>query len=642
MTDDTRTGTPPGSRQVIVSGATGFVGQHLVPLFVEHGYEVIATAREADRARQFSWFERVRFVPLDFHKARPGIDFEPGAGLVHLAWPGLPNYKSPVHFEENLPHAYEFVKSLVLKGVQHVLVTGTCLEYGFQSGPIASSARPDPQNAYALAKDALRQYLEQLAQAHPFRLQWARLFYMYGKGQHPHALLSQLDRAIENGDAAFNMSKGEQLRDYLPIEEAARQLFDLYTSRPSGTYNICNGSPISVRRLVEQRIAQKQSAITPNFGYYPYPDYEPMAFWGIRDIGQTFFLPAVPNSPLASKQAGQAMGPMRLRYHPQLGLLENEAYDPALIDYSEGYQNAQVHSPRFLAHMKDMLALLKRTLPRGGKVVEVGCGKGDFVELMQRDGHFDARGFDAAYEGDNPAIERRYLTGADRIEADMVVLRHVLEHVPQPYQFLEMLSSIFGEAKVCIEVPSYDWILANKAFFDITYEHVNYFAQKTLLQLFAEGRAQGGLCFDGQYQYVLSDFPSLNPAFASLYQSREWEYPTFDALFPDAQQRIEKIERQLKGGSLFVWGAATKGCLFLSHCAARRRLVDKVPFAIDINPEKVGKFLPGSLVEIRDPQAFFDVARPGDVLLLPNPAYRAEIEQELARAKLGGIIIETL
>ena len=205
-------------------------------------------------------------------------------GLIHLAWQGLPNYKSLFHFEENLNFNYKFIKTLVLSGVRQVLITGTCFEYGFQSGPIASTATPLPNNPYALAKDSLRQQLNFLSKEHSFRFQWARLFYMYGEGQNPKSVLSQLDTAIKNNETVFNMSGGEQLRDYLPIEAVAQQLFDLYVSGSTGTHNICSGKPISVRRLVEDQINKRGSTIKLNLNYYPDNDYEPKAFWGLRDI----------------------------------------------------------------------------------------------------------------------------------------------------------------------------------------------------------------------------------------------------------------------------------------------------------------------------------------------------------------------
>lgn len=271
-------------RQVIVSGATGFVGQHLVPLLLNNNFRVMAIARDASRAATFDWYKDVEFIAVDLHQDHKTVQVSQGVGLIHLAWQGLPNYKSLFHLEENLPLNYRLVKDLILRGVSQVLITGTCFEYGFQSGPIASTSIPLPNNPYALAKDTLRRQLEFLSKEHLFRLQWARLFYMYGKGQNPKSVLSQLDIAIENGDSTFNMSGGEQLRDYLPIEVVAQQLFDLYVSKRTGTYNICSGNPISIRRLVEDRIKETSASIKLNFGYYQYPDYEPMAFWGVPDI----------------------------------------------------------------------------------------------------------------------------------------------------------------------------------------------------------------------------------------------------------------------------------------------------------------------------------------------------------------------
>jgi nucleoside-diphosphate-sugar epimerase len=274
---------PCASREVIVSGATGFIGQHLVPLLLQRQYDVIAIGRDEDKARRFAWYDKVRFVKLDFHKESASFAFSAGAGLIHLAWQGLPNYSGTFHFEENLPKNYSFIKGLVSSGVGKVLVSGTCFEYGMQNGGLSPCDRTYPANPYGLAKDILRRYLEYFQTEKPFALQWARLFYMYGHGQNPKSLIAQLDEAIERGDASFNMSGGEQLRDYLPVEEAARMLVDIYEAGAGGIFNVCSGKPVSIRNLVENRVRQKGSPIKLNLGYYPYADYEPMAFWGKRE-----------------------------------------------------------------------------------------------------------------------------------------------------------------------------------------------------------------------------------------------------------------------------------------------------------------------------------------------------------------------
>jgi len=506
--------------------------------------------------------------------------------------------------------------------VSQVLVAGTCLEYGFQNGPIPSTAETFPNNSYALAKDTLRKQLELLSREYPFRFQWARLFYIYGKDQNPKSLLSQLDNAINNGETKFNMSGGEQLRDYLPIETAVQQIYDLYISGGSGTYNICSGNPVSIRHLVENYIRKRGASIQLNLRYAPYLDYEPMAFWGIRDVGETIYLPTLPNAPLQNKMQAQSLGPIRLRLNTLLNFLENDAFDSNLIKYDENYENSQANSPKFINHMQFVLSRLKTIMSKNSTIVEVGCGKGDFVAMIEVDGYFKVKGYDASYEGNNKSIERRYLNSSDKINADLVVLRHVLEHVPNPYNFLTMLKTIFGDAKIYIEVPNYDWIVENKTFFDITYEHVNYFSQHALKTLFERSTTEHGLLFDDQYQYVISELSSLNFEFSCNYHSSNWKYISFNDLFPNIEEDIEHFENEAKGKNVFLWGAATKGCIFLTHCANKNRLIDRIRFVIDQNPKKIGKYLPRSFLEIKSKEDFFKKAKPGDLLLISNPAYK--------------------
>lgn len=268
---------------ILVTGASGFVGRHVVSGLLSKGYRVTAVARNENRAKDLSWFGNVNFVACDIHSRLfdlvSRIDF-PDA-VIHLAWPDLPDYGALSHIEETLPANYQFLKSLVSAGVKHILVSGTCFEYGTQNGCLAEDIATCPTTPYAIAKDCLRKFLQSLQEQYPFCLQWARLFYLYGEGQHHKSLIMQLDRAISSGDTYFNMSGGEQLRDYLPVETVASYLIRLMeTPLFDGIINVCSGVPVSIRRLVEEYMAKRNANIQLKLGSYPYPDYEPMAFWG--------------------------------------------------------------------------------------------------------------------------------------------------------------------------------------------------------------------------------------------------------------------------------------------------------------------------------------------------------------------------
>jgi dTDP-6-deoxy-L-talose 4-dehydrogenase (NAD+) len=230
-----------------------------------------------------SWLAELETVPLDISNP-PANPFDALGGpdvLMHLAWGGLPNYQSAHHVNSELPNHWRFLRGMVEGGLGTLLVVGTCLEYGMQSGQLQESLDPFPINPYAIAKDSLRRKLEQLNSPSPFHLTWARLFYVFGEGQNAGSLLPQLRRAAADGADAFDMSGGEQLRDYLPVADAAGHLVSLALRQQSfGIVNVCSGRPVSVRAMVQRWIDENGWAISPNLGMYPYPDYEPMAFWG--------------------------------------------------------------------------------------------------------------------------------------------------------------------------------------------------------------------------------------------------------------------------------------------------------------------------------------------------------------------------
>jgi nucleoside-diphosphate-sugar epimerase len=268
--------------RVAVTGARGFIGRHVVGELARRDVEVIATERP-DVVRERPAAANVRWIALDMARL-PDDPFAALANpdvLLHLAWNGLPNYRSPHHFESELPRQYAFLSSVIRSGLPALVAAGTCFEYGQQSGPLAANLETRPTNPYGFAKDVLRKQLQHLKAVHPYQLTWARLFYVYGDDQPGTSLFAALKAAVAAGRNEFPMSGGEQLRDYLPVSEVARRLVDLAINPGDrGPVNLCSGQPISVRRLVEGWIGQNGWNIRPKYGELPYADYEPMAFWG--------------------------------------------------------------------------------------------------------------------------------------------------------------------------------------------------------------------------------------------------------------------------------------------------------------------------------------------------------------------------
>lgn len=267
--------------RIAVTGASGFLGRHVVDaLRGPGGVDVVACGRRAERMAALP--AEVDRVEHDL--ASPAAAFalfgKPDV-VLHLAWQGLPNYRSPRHLETELPVQYAFLRQLIADGAKSLVVVGTCFEYGAATGCLSEDAETDPITTYGSAKDTLRRQLEALQRVEDFSLTWIRLFYVYGEGQPATSLWPMVRAALKDRLPVFNMSGGEQLRDFLPVGVAARKIARLaLAGENAGIVNVCSGVPRSVRSLVEDWISAAGGSMKLNLGFYPYADYEPMEFWG--------------------------------------------------------------------------------------------------------------------------------------------------------------------------------------------------------------------------------------------------------------------------------------------------------------------------------------------------------------------------
>ena len=367
-----------------------------------------------------------------------------------------------------------------------------------------------------------------------------------------------------------------------------------------------------------------------------------IAFYEVKDVpSQTCVL-------LDSQAEAVAYprGDILLAFCERCGFIQNVRFDPQLLDYSKPTEESQAFSPVF-NQFANWLAdeLTTRYELEGRTVLEVGCGKGDFLMLLADRGIKHGLGIDPGYLSDRisrPSGEvefirdwygpkYRHLTG------DLVLTRHLMEHVPNVLEFLiELRGSVTSTegASLFTEVPDVARVLRDGAFWDVYYEHCSYFTLGSL------GRALGSAGFDVHWletgfddQYLLAGAAPEN----QRSRSDAGETPEVlaqwvvafaeDAATVVARWRDEVAGVVSSGGRVAVWGGGSKAVAFLTSIGANDVAV------VDINPHKQGKWLPGASVVVREP-AHLRELRP-DLVIVMNPVYRDEIAADLASMDLA-------
>lgn len=339
-----------------------------------------------------------------------------------------------------------------------------------------------------------------------------------------------------------------------------------------------------------------------------------------REIYRATGLPLLQNRAFSSADEARACakGDVVLVQDLETGLIFNEAFDPSMINYDSEYQNEQAFSDVFRRHLEDVARIVKRHFHEGS-LIEIGCGKAYFLETLQRMG-YAITGFDPAYEGSNPDVRREYFTSSTGLEASGIILRHVLEHVPDPVAFLRHIRDANGGGGLLyIEVPCFDWICSHRAWFDIYYEHVNYFRLSDLERMFGKIH-EAGHTFAGQYLYIVADLATLQTPSQSGFDVAGVPTDFLDSVSRHAQHLLRRREETHSRSA--VWGAASKGVIFSLFMERAGAPVD---VAIDVNPAKQGRHLPVTGLCIDSPAAAVAQLAPGSDVFVMNSNYLDEI-----------------
>lgn len=333
---------------------------------------------------------------------------------------------------------------------------------------------------------------------------------------------------------------------------------------------------------------------------------------------------------------------IRLGFCRDCGHIFNLAFKPELMEYSQAYENTLHFSRRFQSYAEVLAArLIDHYNLRDKDIIEIGCGRGEFLTLLCQLGNNRGVGFDPSYipaEGAEKTTEGLtfirdfYSERYAGYGADLICCRQVLEHIHDPIDFLTMLRRAIGDRPntvVFFEVPNVLFTLRDLAIWDIIYEHCSYFNPGSLAHAFA-------LCgfdvcrlteeFEGQFLHIEA-LPGEDVD-STYEQSDEvkWiasDIPSFAANYRNkAETWRDKVEQtRRKGQRVVVWGAGSKGVAFLN----KLEIQGQVEYVVDINPRKQGAYVAGTGQEIVSPEFLRDYQP--DVVIVMNPIYRNEIQQ---------------
>lgn len=340
-------------------------------------------------------------------------------------------------------------------------------------------------------------------------------------------------------------------------------------------------------------------------------------------------------------------GDLRLGFCRKCGFVCNTSYDASEQEYSTSYEETQGFSETFNAFARRLAQnVIDKYDIHDQIILEIGCGKGEFLALMCELGDNKGIGIDPAYVPErNPDkslsrvefIQDFYSEKYSHLVADVICCRHTLEHIGPTREFMQTLRRTIGDRNqtlVFFELPDVMRVLKEGAFWDIYYEHCTYFTAGSLARLFrSTGFEIDDLYLDYDDQYlIITAYPTTGVTEPSLELENDLTevVSAFEAFKETCSTRITSWHNTIReirgqGEKVVIWGSGSKGVSFLTTINPG----DQIEYVVDINPYKQGKFMPGTGQEIVAPE-FLSQYQPQHVIVM-NPIYCDEIQHDLNR-----------
>ena len=347
-----------------------------------------------------------------------------------------------------------------------------------------------------------------------------------------------------------------------------------------------------------------------------------------------------------AEAASAPRGDIRLTRCLDCGHVVNAAFDQAGVNYDGRFENTLTFSPRYRQYADGTAdRVISRYGLRGKRIVEIGCGNGDFLRLLCGAGNH-GEGYDPSQPTNRSAtgtgtieIIGRNFAVEDTRGADFVCCRHVLEHLPEPMALLRQLRESMAtrvDAVVFFEVPNGLFTLDRLGIWDIIHEHVSYFTPSSLVRAF-EGAGFTVCCtesaFDDQYLWLEARIEGQASSSGLPKRPPDVLYTSFSRRFTEkvAQWRRRIDQLRSDGRHVVIWGAGAKGVMFLNLLKVTPGA--GVDWVVDINPRKHGHFVPLMGQRIVGPDCLLQY--PPDLVIVVNPEYEHEVRSMVNQIGIG-------